>query len=240
MRTKTLLTAFAALAAGLITSKAQVYSANVVGYATMTLPSSFSLLTVPFQVGTSNGANEIFGSGLPDGTQLYLWDQAHGKFVIDVYDTGAVGPSQPWVMSDDATPTNTPTLPVGQGFFLLPASPITNTFAGVVAVNVGATNTTAVPSSFALLGSVIPAAGSVSNSVINLNGLPDGTQLYLWDQTHGKYIIDVYDTGAVGPDQPWVMSDDATPTNTPSIAVGQGFFLLPASPYSWKETLSGN
>jgi hypothetical protein len=38
MKSKTLLIAAAALVAGVITSEAQVYSANIVGYVNVTLP----------------------------------------------------------------------------------------------------------------------------------------------------------------------------------------------------------
>jgi hypothetical protein len=241
MRTKTLLLSAAALlAAGMVTSQAQVYSQNIVGYATLASPSSFMLMTVPFQIGVSNGANEIFGTNLPAGTQIYTWNQAGGKFVINYYDPGAGGPGTTWLMADDGTPTNPPILPPGKGFFLLAAGAVTNTFAGTVAVNVGSSNVMALPSSFALVGSVIPSGGPVTNSLINLTNVPAGSQLYLWDQTHGKYIIDYYDPGAGGPGTTWLMSDDGTPTNTPSITIGQGFFLLPASPFNWQENLPAN
>lgn len=252
MRTKTLLLSAAALlAAGIVTSQAQspVYSQNVVGYASIVAPSAFTLMTVPFQVGVSNGGNEVFGTSLPDGTQIYLWNATSGKFTVDYYDTGAVGPSQPWLMSDDATPTNAPILAPGQGFYLLAPGGVTNTFAGVVAVNVGATNTLALGSFFNLVGSVIPAAGTVSNSIINLGGpgtqpngfnLPDGTQVFIYDSTHNKYVVNYFDTGAVGPSQPWCMSDDATPTNAPSVSVGQGLFILPPGGATWSQTLPSN
>src|SRR5260221_2340569 len=77
MRTKTLLMAVAALAAGIITSQAQpVYSANVVGYASVATPSSgtYYSLAVPFKIGVSNGANEVFTTPLPDFSTLLLWD----------------------------------------------------------------------------------------------------------------------------------------------------------------------
>ena len=242
MRTKTLLlSAVALLAAGIVSSQAQpVYSQNVVGYATVSVPASFTLMTTPFQIGVSNGANEIFGTSLPDTTQIYIWDQLHGKFIIDFYDTGGGFNTNPWLMSDDATPTNPPVLAAGKGFFLFPPSPLTNTFAGVVGVNVGATNNMALAAAFNLVGSVIPASGALTNATINLVGLPDTTQIYMWDQQHGKYIIDFYDTGGGFNTNPWLMSDDSTPTNTPTITVGQGMFIFPPSTYTWAQTLPSN
>jgi len=240
MRTKTLLLSAAALlAAGIVSSQAQaVYSQNIVGYASFSLPASFTLMTTPFQIGVTNGANEIFGTNLPDATQIYLWNSSVGKFVIDYYDTGGGFNPEPWLMSDDSTPTNPPILAPGQGFFVFPSAPVTNTFAGVVAVAVGATNNMALTAAFNFVGSVIPAGGGVTNSLINLTGMPDASQVYIWNQTTGKYIIDYYDTGGgFNPPPYWYMSDDSTPTNVPSLTVGQGMFIFPSAPYTWSETL---
>src|SRR5271170_4448050 len=76
MRTKTLLVAVAALAATIITSEAQVYSANVVGYASVVITGGqYNMLANPFNSGVTNGANEVFNGNytansgyLPDGT----------------------------------------------------------------------------------------------------------------------------------------------------------------------------
>ncbi len=62
MKTKTLLIAAAALAAGVISSQAQVYSANIVGYANVVCPAStLVLLANPLDNGT-NTANDVFAS----------------------------------------------------------------------------------------------------------------------------------------------------------------------------------
>ena len=83
MRTKTLLIAAAALAAGLVSSQAQVYSQNVVGYANVPAPvgNANYLLTVPFVIGQSNGANEIWPlmsdnvtPTIPDGSFISIWN----------------------------------------------------------------------------------------------------------------------------------------------------------------------
>jgi len=245
MRTKTLLAAAAALlTAGLISSQAQpVYSQNVVGYATVSVPSAYVLMTVPFQVGSSNGGNEVFGSALPDQTQLLLWNSGSGKFTPYYYDTqGGFGTPPYWYMGDDNTPTNPPILAPGKGFFLQAPGGATNTFAGVVAVNVGATNTQSLGSFYNLVGSIIPAAGAVTNGIINLGGgLPDQTQVLIWNQTSGKYTPYYYDTqGGFGVPPYWYMGDDNTPTNPPVITVGQGVFIQPPGGGSWVETLPGS
>ena len=56
-----------------------------------------------------------------------------------------------------------PALPVGQAFFLLPTGTFTNTFAGTVAVAVGATNSVTMPGSqYSLVGSAIPYGGDIT------------------------------------------------------------------------------
>jgi len=115
---KTLLIAAAALAASLISSQAQVYSQNVVGYANIstTQVGANYLLAVPFKVGVSNGANEVFGSALPDFSTISTWSVAGNSYTVYYSDSGS--PSG-W---DDVNfgPVGAPIIPVGQGFFLEP------------------------------------------------------------------------------------------------------------------------
>jgi hypothetical protein len=245
MRTKTLLIAAAALAATIITSEAQVYSANIVGYSSLTLPATFSQITIPFQVGVSNGANEIFGTNLPDGTSINVWNPNTLKYVTSIYDTQGGFGSSPnnWYQGDDQTPTNPPVLTVGLGFFISPTAPITNVFSGAVAVNVGATNNVNLPATFVLVGSPIPSAGAVTNSVIDLTtNLPDGTAINIWNPTTLKYTTYIYDTQGGFGSSPnnWYQGDDQTPTNPPSITVGQGFFIAPSAPFTWSQVLPSN
>lgn len=121
MRTKTLLVAVAALALSLATSQAQVYSANVVGYASVPLQSSVTyLLTCPFTVGVSNGANEVFNPPLPDFSQLNIWNGGG----YDTYFSDSTSPS----LWDDVNqnPIGTPpSISVAQGFFLIPSATFT-------------------------------------------------------------------------------------------------------------------
>jgi hypothetical protein len=79
MRTKTLLIAAAALAAGVISSEAQVYSQNVVGYANIVLPANkFALIGNQLDTG-SNTVNNVLNNGLvsnggPNGTTMSIWN----------------------------------------------------------------------------------------------------------------------------------------------------------------------
>ena len=191
---KTLLIAAAALAASVISSQAQVYSQNIVGYANVPTPVSGGqyLLSVPFKVGVSNGANEVFGSTLPDFSTLLIWSTAQNKFTLFYVDAS----SATGYDDDNFSPVAPPTLTVGKGFFLSPNGGVTNTFVGAIAINVGTSNVLSLPTSGAqyLVGPVVPYAGSVTNGNnsgggVNLNGLPDFTTLLQWSTAQNKFTL---------------------------------------------------
>src|ERR1017187_6203182 len=100
MRTKTLLIAVAALAAGILVSSAQTYSQNVVGYYNVTIPGTststgFYIVGNQFNVGVSNGLNELFASGLMSdvnaatNTLVYLWQPGSQAFATYQYFSAA-------------------------------------------------------------------------------------------------------------------------------------------------------
>jgi hypothetical protein len=258
---KTLLIAAAALAGSIISSQAQVYSQNVVGYANIPAVTAGKdyLITVPFAIGASNGINEVFGTNLPPNSQVLIWSVASSSFSIALYDPtdpNNVGAGAPvWYQSDDATPlVPLPTLPPGEGFFVVPGGPTTNTFAGAVAVNVGTSNNLALtqPGKDYLVASVVPYAGAVTNGNSstggpNLNNLPPNTELLIWSTATSSYTIALYDPtnpNNVANPPNWYFSDDATPYvdpatggNVPTITVGQGFFIVPGGVYTWTTGL---
>jgi hypothetical protein len=244
MRTKTLLTAVAALAASLTISKAQVYSANVVGYASVKTPNGGTyLVTVPFNVGSSNGANEVWpGTSLPDFSSVLVWDPNTSSYTTYVSDS-----SSPSGWDDNSfTPlAGAPTLPVGKGFFLIPSDNVTNVFSGTVAVNVGSSNKMSLPNGGTyLVAPVVPYAGAVTNGnpttgaggpgLSAANGLPDFSSILIWDPNTSSYTTYVSDSSS-----PSGWDDNSfTPLNTPpSVSVGQGFFIIPSDNFSWKVGL---
>ena len=245
---KTLLIAAAALAASVISSQAQVYSQNIVGYANVPTTSSGTpyLITVPFKIGVTNGANEVFGNTLPSGSSLLLWNGlGYNTVIYDNSDPAGFGTSVVWYAGDDATPVNPPLLPTGKGFFLVPNGPVTNTFAGTVSVNVGTSNILSLPSSGTpyLVSSVVPYAGAVTNGTSstggpNLNNLPTGSSLLIWNGLgYNTVIYDNSDPAGFGTSVVWYAGDDATPVPVPTITVGQGFFVVPNGAYNWTTGL---
>jgi hypothetical protein len=109
MRTKTLLMSAAALlVAGIVSSQAQpVYSQNVVGYASVATPTASVnyLITVPFVIGASNGANEIWPEGtLPLGSSILIWDPNTVSYTTLISVPTAAAPSG-WINGGTGTPS---------------------------------------------------------------------------------------------------------------------------------------
>jgi hypothetical protein len=249
---KTLLMAAAALAAGVITSQAQVYSQNIVGYVNVPAPiaNRSYLITCPLTIGASNGLNEVFGSSLPANTKLLIWNGVN-NYDIALYDpTDPNGDgSGPWFQGDDATVLSPlPTIRPGKGFFIVPAAPMTNVFAGAVVVNAGSSNVInfATANLSYLVGGAIPYGGVVTNGSsigggMNLNGIAANTKLLIWNGIN-NYDIALYDPTDPNGDGsgPWFLGDDATPIATPNVNVGQGFFIVPSAAYKWTNGLPTN
>jgi hypothetical protein len=91
MRTKTLLLTAALCAAGIATSKAQVYSVNAVGYVNTSLLKGFNLVSNPLDNKATDGnkIKNLFAS-LPAGAQVFFFDGT--KYSIAAVDefTGAI------------------------------------------------------------------------------------------------------------------------------------------------------
>jgi len=241
------------MAVGVAASNAQTtYSQNIVGYANVqTLTGgNYYLLTIPFAVGSSNGANEVFGTTLPDFSVILTWNAVAQSYTSTIYDSTGPNPAYPgnlWWQSDDFTPAVIPTLPVGQGFFLQPYMAITNTFAGTIPVNVGTSNQMTLPvgGNYYLVASAVPYAGIVTNGNNstggpNLNGLPDFSVVLKWNATSQSYISTIYDSTGPNPSFPnnlWWQSDDFTPALVPTINVGEGVFVQPFASYTWTTGL---
>jgi hypothetical protein len=247
MRTKTLLLSAAALlAAGFVSSQAQpVYSQNIVGYANVPTPNSgtYYMLTIPFSIGVSNGANEIWplispgNPTLPDGSSLLVWNSGSQSFTTYISDSGSAS-----LWDNVSGPiTFAPTLPVGQGFFLnLAADHVTNTFAGTVAVNVGTSNKMVFANSgtYYMVGSVVPYAGYVTNGTssgggVNLNGLPDGSSLLTWNPATQSFQTYISDSGSASL---WDNVSGPIPL-PPTLTVGQGAFINLSGSYTWTTGL---
>ncbi|MGO8741051.1 MAG: hypothetical protein ACLQUR_01465 [Limisphaerales bacterium] len=205
MRTKTLLIAAAALAAGILVSSAQTYSQNVVGYYNVPIPAgTFYIVGNQFDVGVSNGLNEMFAGGLMSdvngatNTAVYIW--LPGQVFA--------GPYQYFSAADAAADQSgstyangagfydgsgnyiTTIIPPGSGVFLQNLAPgtITPTVVGSVAqgTNLVSMIGTASIGALNLISSPIPVSTNVASGPITYVGTSDvngvyNDQIYIWN-----------------------------------------------------------
>src|SRR6267142_6487951 len=110
MRTKTLLMALAALAAGVLSSNAQpVYSANIVGYVNQPLISGYNLVVPPISTSSSNSASaELVFPALIPGDVLFVWKPDGSGYNVALYG----GPGA-WYDGFSFAPISTPALKMG-------------------------------------------------------------------------------------------------------------------------------
>jgi len=168
MRTKTLLLSAVAVAAGIFSSQAQsnVFSANVVGYVSVTNAANvYALYALPLDSG-SNSLNGLFPSS-PIGASILVWNGAG-------YNTSTKTPS---------TWNPNPTLTPGQGFFYRASANGTNVFVGSIVVGNGASVTNSLGGGlYSLVGSPIPYSDVLSGTNLNLQ-VALGSSLLIWNGT---------------------------------------------------------
>jgi len=217
MKTKTLLIAAAALTAGVISSEAQVYSQNVVGYANVVIKGggAYTLVANPFDDGNGNQLTNLL-AGLPNKSQVVTWNGSSYDGAINK-GGGVWGATVP--------------LPPGVGFFVkngISTSPdYTNTFVGTIVAPVGSSVTNVLPAAFSLVGSQLPYAGDATvDTNINLGTtLANKSQLISWNTSAQVFDGAVNKGGGI-----W-----GAPFN---VSVGQGFFVNNKAGTNWSQTLN--
>jgi hypothetical protein len=219
MRTKVLL-GLAALAVGLSTSMAQVYSLNVVGYYNVSVKgnAAFTLCANQLNTGT-NGIAQVIPTA-DFGAQVLTF--VNNDYNIDVFDGTA------WVDNNTGNPSTT-TLQTGKGFFFASVAGAANktlTFVGEVPQ--GAVNLP-LPAGIALVGTTTPQALELSLA----NGFPQvfGAQVLYFDNTVSDYLIYVNDGTQ------WVDNNTGNPV-TVIPAVGQGWFWQNAAASAWNRNFT--
>ena len=215
MRTKTTILSAVALAAGLASASAQVYSANIVGYANVKITgsSAYTMIANPLlgAVGSNptNGILEVIPT-LVGGETLLNWTGSGyniynynagaqaGGFPSDWTDGGGVPiPGRVYNATADLYfAPQEPQMPQGKGFFLQNPNPsYTNTFVGTVVKS----NTVPIPiagsSAYTMLGAVAPIGGN-STGVLPFLAIPlqGGETALLW--TGSGYYVYNYNAGA--------------------------------------------
>lgn len=193
-------TAISALAAG------EVYSVNVVGYATVTnLPSKFNLIAPPLKNG-SNILNQIF-TNLPPYSAVYLWQDGWTYFSYDpdyglndgavVADYIGLNPGQCCFFYYDQATTNFPLTFVGE------------VVQGVISNNIPENKLT-------FMSMPIPVTTSLTNAALNFPSAPYDT-IYKWDPNVGWAVFS-YD-----PDYGW---NDGAQQIDMNFQIGEGFLYI--------------
>jgi hypothetical protein len=224
MRTKALLSV-AAIAASAISAMAQsnVYSLNIVGYATVSLPAGYSLLANPLSAGATNGAGEL-GLLIPS-EQILTWNGSGFNYAS--YDPAFGG----WIDANFAASVP-PQLPPGKGFFFFNPAAATNiTFVGQVVPGPSSTNSIPLPAGYSLVGSALPAnVTNISSAPVSLP-LIASMQVLTWSGS--AYVYSSYDPAFGG----WIDQNFAAKT-APTYSIGQGFFFFnPGTATTWSQSL---
>jgi hypothetical protein len=237
MRTKTLLLTAALSAAGLVTSMAQVYSVNAVGYVNKTVPGNgWAAWGNPLN-GTNNSLNTILS--LPagyDGCNVYRFDPPSQAYLDSIAWIEGFG----WFSPSDPDPTISP----GEGFFFQNGAgqPLTVTFVGevpsgtlnnpVIGGNRWSIRSSMVPKGLRL-GDTDPATGTANTLAFSA---ADGDNVYIFDTATQAYLDSYAYIAGFG----WFSPSDPDPDG-PLIEPGSSFFSQKAGPdTTWTQTFSVN
>jgi hypothetical protein len=148
MRTKALFVAAAFGAAGLVSSMAQVYSVNVVGYVNTVLKPGYNLIANPLET-TANTVADLFPG--VDGMSVFKF--VDGTYQIANYDAGLGEWDNPAI-----------TLNPGEGAFVFNPTDadVTVTFVGEI---VEGTKTNELPVGWSMKSSQVPQAGGLVSAL---------------------------------------------------------------------------
>jgi hypothetical protein len=214
MNTKTLLIAAAALAAGVMTSQAQVYSQNIVGYINIPLVAGQNnLICNQLDVdgtGTNNTLASLFSTNLPNNTLIQSWNGT--GFVGDTYLT-----SSGWTTTASSIVNSS--LQPGSGFFIKTKNAVTVTLVGNVLVG---TNTIPVPAGINVFAPTVPVAGTLDGT--NSFPIANNNLVQVWNGT--GYTGYTY-TSSTG----WSPS-------SPQLTVGQAVFINVKKATNWTQVLT--
>jgi hypothetical protein len=225
MKTKTLLIAAAALAAGVMSSQAQVYSQNIVGYVNLNLSEGFNLVATPLDydgTGTNSSVTNIYGASLPPSSQIYVFGGS--SYTVATYAINKAGTATNW--------TANPSINPGLGYWVsIPSGAFGGSTSNITVVGTvlqGSLKNPAITGAgYTIVGSQVPVAGGITTS---LNYFPSPSdQIYAYNGT--GYNVYTYAINKAGTATNWAPS-------IPSINVGQGFWLNSATGAAWTNNFT--
>jgi len=213
-----------ALLAGLFSAAAgSTYTPNIAGFVRVSLNSNLTLVSNPFEVGFTNGANEVLPA-LADGTGLLTWETSAGSYNHLLVSQGT------YFNADSGNPAPAPVLAPGEGFFIAQPGVVTNlTFVGAVALARGTTNYTSFPQGYSLTGAKLPITGRLTTDLHLQIPSTAIVQFYL-DGAYSQYSCNA---GI------WYDASTQAVVSEPVLQAGQGFFLFnqASAPILWPQYL---
>jgi len=242
MKIKATLIAAATLAVGVISSQAQVYSQNVVGYVNVVETAGVFSLESPALDLDGTGTNNNLSTLYPNpgiGDQVYVF--SGGAFSTYSYGIKSASHGNPavtnWFDGTGAVAGTTP-VNVGQSIFYLPVANETNTYVGQIAAGTYQNNYVPAANGFALVSSIVPVAGGVTTT---LNYQPTiGDTIYTFNGS--AYSTYSYGIKPASHGNPAVTNwlDGTGAVNEPQIIPSQGFWLNPVQTPVWSQTFTNN
>jgi hypothetical protein len=211
MRTKALFVAAAFVAAGIVSSMAQVYSDNVVGYVNATMVPGFNLITNPLDAGDNTVQALLPGE---PGLKVYKFRANQtgydiAEFVEFLGETLWQGPNF------EIAP--------GEGVFVLNplAENLVVTFVGEIQDGM---QTISVPEGFSIRSSIVPQAGALA-SQLAFPAVPTDL-IYKWNKTTQSWTDGIFTLQEFLGEVMWSPSE-------PSLEVGEAFFVKKAGTVNW-------
>jgi hypothetical protein len=244
---KTLLIAAAALAASVISSQAQVYSQNIVGYVNLPVPIGYVNVANPLDAAGGNSitnAMPILLSGGLDGSFISIWN-GHGftSYAVDHTLGGIADPSDTFAV----TP---PIVNPGTAFYIQNTTIASNTvtFVGTVHVDGAGASTNVVGVSTNVLtsnpatafyASAIPVGGGLGTALglvpsTALNGDFVNVPIITGGNIHGFTTAQIDTTVGSG----WADASDSFAVPEPIVPVATGFFFqnVNGTPFNWVQS----
>jgi hypothetical protein len=212
MRTKTLLLTAVLGIAGAVSSSAQVYSVNAVGYVNVVMPRGFSMIANPLKA-ADNKISALLPTA-PAGATIYKFNPTTGSYNFSSFDD----------LDNAWSPDPNITLSPGDGAFITTPVQFTNTFVGEVMTG---SLTNPMPAGFSIVSSQVPQEGRV-DTVLGFPGIP-GATIYQFNNATGGYVFNSFDD-----------LDNAWSPAVPTIKVGESFWIKLSAPANWTRTFNIN
>jgi hypothetical protein len=218
MRTKTFALTAALTAAGALTSMAQVYSVNIVGYINLNVPAGFSMIANQLNATPDNTLASVLPAP-PENTTIYKF---HSTTPVGYQSSNFSVDNPGWTHPEF-------TLAPGEGAFVSVDPTFAPTGATLTLVGeVQLVSSTPLQQGFAIISSVIPQADTVDNLGF-VPGELDTIYRYIPGTGYKSYNYSVDNPG-------WIPS-------SPVPAVGESFFLSrqdPSAQATWNRTFTVN